>query len=402
MGVFALYQKLDADGSHTLEAGSDQWRFVQSSLDPLWQTPGLLDGLKQETRPSFRNFSGALFGQVDWMVTSKIVVTPGIRINYDWKKVDFTRTVSGGLATDDPILLALKNQVFKPLSFRSDIDDLNFSGQFGMRYELSNRARVYGNYSLGFKPVGLNLGGIPTENGEPLIDLTVVKPEQVRHFEFGVKSEPFMNNILNLTVFNTDIYNYQTNVRSSEPGVIRGYLANAEHVRTRGAEIEASYNLEGFLRLNAFVSFTDGRYVKFTNAPVPLEETGGNDYKDISGGLLPGISRWSYSAGAEAYTSGSFLGNEGEYFIASDIFYRSSFSSNPSPSVYLNVAGYALINVRLGYRTYQGITLFVWARNIADTDYFEQLQAAGGNAGHYAGVLGDPRTFGITIRYKFN
>jgi iron complex outermembrane receptor protein len=336
------------------------------------------------------------------MITNKIIVTPGIRINYDWKKVDFTRTVSGGLATGDPIILALKNQVFKPLSFRSDIDDLNFSGQFGMRYELCNRVRVYGNYSLGFKPVGLNLGGIPTENGEPLIALTVVKPEQVRHSEFGVKSEPFMNNILNVTVFNTDIYNYQTNVCSSEPGVIRGYLANAEHIRTRGAEIEASYNLEGFLRLNAFVSFTDGRYVKFTNAPVPLEETGGNDYKDISGGLLPGISRWSYSAGAEAYSGGSFLGNEGEYFIASDIFYRSSFSSNPTPSAYLNVAGYTLINAQLGYRTYRGITLFVWARNIADTDYFEQLLAAGGHAGHYAGVLGDPRTYGITIRYKFN
>ncbi|MDF1573325.1 MAG: TonB-dependent receptor [Bacteroidales bacterium] len=402
IGAFAFYQKLDADGSHTLEAGSDQWRFVQNSLDPLWQTPGLFDGLKQETHPSFRNFSGALYGQVDWMISGKFIVTPGLRINYDWKKVDFTRTVSGGLVTSDPSLIALKNRVFKPLSFRSDIDDLNFSGQFGMRYEINNSFRVYGNYSLGFKPVGLNLGGIPTENGEPLLDLTVIKPEQVSHFEFGFKSEPNRNNILNVTVFNTDIYNYQTTVRSAEPGEIRGYLANAEHVRTRGAEIEGMYNLDGYLRLNASVIFTDGRYVKFENAPVPLEETGGNDFKDISGGLLPGISRWSYSAGAEAYSSGRFLGNEGEYFIASDVFYRSSFSSNPTPSAYLNVAGYTLINARIGYRTHQGITLFMWARNIADTDYFEQLLAAGGNAGHYAGVLGDPRTYGITIRYKFN
>jgi len=29
------------------------------------------------------------------------------------------------------------------------------------------------------------------------------------------------------------------------------------------------------------------------------------------------------------------------------------------------------------------------------------LLAAGGNAGQYAGVLGDPRTYGVTIKYSF-
>jgi iron complex outermembrane receptor protein len=43
----------------------------------------------------------------------------------------------------------------------------------------------------------------------------------------------------------------------------------------------------------------------------------------------------------------------------------------------------------------------LWGRNILNKDYFEQLLAAGGNAGHYAGVLGDPRTFGVTVRQSF-
>jgi iron complex outermembrane receptor protein len=37
---------------------------------------------------------------------------------------------------------------------------------------------------------------------------------------------------------------------------------------------------------------------------------------------------------------------------------------------------------------------------LLDKDYFEQLLPAGGNAGHYAAVLGDPRTWGITLRYS--
>jgi iron complex outermembrane receptor protein len=67
----------------------------------------------------------------------------------------------------------------------------------------------------------------------------------------------------------------------------------------------------------------------------------------------------------------------------------------------LNVDGYALLNARAGYRASEGLSLFVWARNLLDNDYFEQLLPAAGNAGHYAGVLGDPRTFGITLRYSY-
>jgi len=29
------------------------------------------------------------------------------------------------------------------------------------------------------------------------------------------------------------------------------------------------------------------------------------------------------------------------------------------------------------------------------------LLPAGGGAGHYAGVLGDPRTYGVSLRYSF-
>jgi iron complex outermembrane receptor protein len=66
----------------------------------------------------------------------------------------------------------------------------------------------------------------------------------------------------------------------------------------------------------------------------------------------------------------------------------------------LNIAGYAIINARVGFRASKGLSAFVWARNLLDKDYFEQLLPAGGNAGHYGAVLGDPRTYGITLRYN--
>jgi hypothetical protein len=38
---------------------------------------------------------------------------------------------------------------------------------------------------------------------------------------------------------------------------------------------------------------------------------------------------------------------------------------------------------------------------LLDTNYFEQLLPGAGNAGNYAGVLGNPRTFGATLRHTF-
>jgi iron complex outermembrane receptor protein len=66
------------------------------------------------------------------------------------------------------------------------------------------------------------------------------------------------------------------------------------------------------------------------------------------------------------------------------------------------VDGYPLLNARLGFRAPQGFSIFLWSRNLTGQNYFEQLLPAAGNAGHYAGVLGDPRTYGITIRYALN
>lgn len=95
------------------------------------------------------------------------------------------------------------------------------------------------------------------------------------------------------------------------------------------------------------------------------------------------------------------MGLKVNYFAALDVYFRSEFSSSPSPSQFLNIDGYSLLNGRIGFRASNGISLFVWGRNLANKDYFGQLLAAPGSAGQYAGILGDPRTYGTTLRYSF-
>ncbi|MDF2456360.1 MAG: TonB-dependent receptor [Cytophagaceae bacterium] len=405
VGVYAIYQEIKTPPVQTEEAGSDAWRYYQDSFTPAatanWSTPGLLDGFGIQTKSSLKTFSGAVFANVDVAVTEKFHVLPGLRFNIDHKDVNYNRTTYGGLQSPTPAQQAIKDKVYQNQAYTASVDNNNLSGQLTLSYKLAKNINTYASASTAYKPVGANVAGIP--NGTNAIDYGIVKPEYVNHFEAGIKTKPTQNSTINFTAFDTEVKDFQTQVQSAEPGANRGYLANAEHVRVFGAELDANVRFQ-YLSVYGALAYTDGKYEKFTNAPLPLEETGSTvTYKDISGGDLPGISKWAGSLGAEVSTpKTTFLGFDGSFFLGLDSYYRSKFSSSPSPSKYLNVQEYAIVNGRLGFRSSDNVfSAFIWARNITDFHYFEQLLPATGNAGHYAAVLGDPRTYGVTLRANF-
>ncbi len=401
-GVYYLSQNLKTTPYHTEESGAAQWRFSQSTASPLWATPGLLDGYGSRTTSSLESIGAAVFGQLDWAITEKLHLLPGIRFNYDKKDVDYDRVTYGGLETTDPALLAIKRSVYSPQSFVATVEDQNWSGQATLAYQFNDKINAFGTFSTSYKPVGINLGGLPTVAGQPLLELAEVKPEYVKHFELGIKTSPSKGSTLNIVIYSTNIEDYQTLVQTAEIGVNRGYLANAEEVRVLGLELDGNIRISPAFSMNGAIAYTDAIYVSFTNAPVPLEETGGEfAFKDISGGRLPGVSKWAGSFGGEYSKTAKFFSKSGSFFFTSDVFFRSEFSSSPSSSKFLNVDGYALVNARTGFRVKEGFSAFIWTRNFLNQNYFEQLLPASGNAGQYAAVLGDPATYGVTFKYSF-
>ena len=400
VGVFFIDQTSQTDG--TEESGNAQWRFAQSTTSALWKTPGLFEGYGIKTDANIRASSAAVFGQIDWAITDRLHVLPGLRYNFDKKDAHYSRTTYGGLQTTDPALLALKKLVYSDQAFDSSTDNTDFSGNITLTFKASDKINAYATYAKSYKPVGVNVAGLPTDSkGDPLLDLAVIKPEKVNHYEIGVKTSPFRNSVFNLAFFNTEIKDFQTNVQAAELGVNRGYLANADKVRVRGAELDASFVISQNLTINGAATYTEGTYVKFTNAPLPLEETGAPvAFKDVSGTDLPGASRWAGSLGGEYSNKAKFFGNAGKAFIALDSYARSEFSSSPSASKYLVVPGYAIFNARIGFRASQGLSVQFWGRNLLNKDYYEQLLPAGGNTGQYAGVIGDQRTYGVTLKYS--
>ena len=325
-------------------------------------------------------------------------------------------------ATGGTAIQQAQRAIYAPQLIEPEFSDWNFSYDLTVSYEATPDVLVYGTYAKTFKTGGINQNGVPADAaGNPILAAGSILPESVQHFEAGVKTQFWDRRAtLNLAAFRTTIDDFQANVSNGQFGVLRGYLANADRVRTQG--IEADFSIRPSERFTAYANgaYTDATYVRFVDAPCPAELAGGTAVEpgqapsepgtagglsapncDVSGQVLPGISKWSFSYGAEANAPTRVFGEEGEVYAGVDGNYRSRFSSNPSASAYAWISGYALTSFRLGFRADNGLNIYAWVRNAFDVDYFEQLNFGPGNTGLIAGVPGDPRTWGGTIRFEF-
>ena len=425
-GAFGFYQRIDTQGTEAHGAASSRWNIAPSNA--LSGDPTVLNGLTARNVQYLKNTSLALFGQLSWKVTPELTLQPGVRLNYDKKDGFYQRRVFDGSGAEillDGTTNARKTAqlaIFTPQEISPRFSAWNFSYDFTASYKVAPDVLLYATYAKTFKSGGINQNGVPTDGANnPILAAATVKPESVQHYEAGVKAQ-FLEGgaTFNVSAFRTDIADYQANVNNGQFGVLRGYLANAEAVRSQGFEWDFSVRPSD--RFNAYVNgaYTDARYRKFVDAPCPPELSGGTTAGagqtpgapgvpgslspancDISGQRLPGVSKWSFSFGAEANVPAKLLGQDGEVYLGYDGSYRTDFSSNPSPSAYTWIDGYSLSNFRAGFRTDAGFDVYGWVRNAFNANYFEQLFVGPGNTGLIAGLPGDPRTWGATVKVQF-
>ena len=417
IGLFGFHQTLHTSGLQV--QGPAASRFLLNPTSAAALNPATLNNLRSENDIDFSNTSAALFGQLSWTPVAKLRIQPGLRLNYDRKKGSYVATVTNGTGT---ALTADQRGVLAPQTYEARFSAWNLSGDLTVAYDFATDVHGYATYARSFKSGGINLSGLPLDaNNNPILSAGTVRPEKVNHVELGLKTQ-FDNRrgTFNLAGFWTEISDYQATVTNGQLGVLRGYLANAEKVRVRGVEADFSWRPTSNFSFYVNGAFTDHKYVKFVDAPCPLELSGGTTQSaanptvsppgtpggvspaacDISGQWLPGISKWSASYGGE-YRAPLSVSGKGEWFVGVDASSRSKFSSNASRSIYTDIAGYTVVNTRLGVRGIDGWSAFGWVRNLFDTDYYEVLATQSGNTGLVVGQPADPRTYGVTIAKSF-
>jgi iron complex outermembrane receptor protein len=399
-GLYYLWQSIDAEAVNAYGSQAAAW-FVAPNVDQAAAAAALngytIIGLSKPVTNSY-----AAFGQAIWHVTRAIDFTGGLRYTYETKSGYFDQSATGAsLAALTPAQVAAANTIRARYgvanSYTSRTKEGRLSGSATLSWKVTPDALVYATYGRGHKFGGLNLANITTTG--PFAADPVIKPETIDSYELGVKTGWFGNKLTaNLAAFWTDDSDYQTTVVDVDRNNI-SYFTNVGKVRTRGFEGDLRASPAPWISVYASGAYTDAKYVSYRNSPCPIE-TAGEATCDLSGQRLPGVSKWAASAGGEAHAGvGAVFGRESELYFGADYSYRSNFYTTANLSRYSLIPSYSLVNARVGVRTLDGLLdVQVWARNIGDTLYYQSLSA--GTTGSVTGTLGDPQTYGITLKTR--
>jgi len=324
----------------------------------------------------------SLYGQGTWHVNERFDITAGVRDSYEKKTGSFRRV------NKNPFDSGELNQ-YEQLPAAM----LNFA------YYFTPHLQGYVTLAYGKKSGGMNVSSGAA--GKAGYDSLLVEPENTRGGEIGFKSQWLQNRVnFDLAAFYSQVRNYQTSAYDLETDT--SYLMNAGTMRSRGLETSLELKpLEG-LSVNFNGTLLDNKYQDFKGAPCAAEVTLGASKAsscDLSGERVFRSPKITYSL-TSRYEWQTF--DALQAFVSGRFSYRTWSYGAVDNSQYSRIPGYGLLNLSTGLSgKYADGTwnASLWVNNVANKRWFRTL-----NTGSYAssfGVMGDPRTLGMTVGYNF-
>ncbi len=212
--------------------------------------------------------------------------------------------------------------------------------------------------------------------------LWVIRPEKNTTYEMGVKARLFDKRLaISVDAFDTIVKDFQTNVVDTGPGALRGYLANIGEVKVRGAELDATFVVSSSLSGHVSATYSDGRLCRLQERALPAGEDRARSTTvcDLTGRPVTGLPKWVVSAGFD-YAPGRIASLDGRGLSACRAFGPHQVLRRPGGQ-----RGDPDRRLQGGERqpglppAGQGIEIFLWARNLFDKDYLQNVTVQAGN-----------------------
>lgn len=370
----------------------------------LFSNSNLLNGYGTDGHTDFRSDSYAAFGEVNWRPLAGLTLTGGLRYTYEEKEGTYNSFTFGGPTTVTAAQRTSQQSILNGQSYAASDKDGDFTGRANISYEVVDGVLGYASYARGAKSGGINMSGLPLNNsGLPALNTAVVKPEKNRAYEIGLKTQLFDRRLIfNIDAYYTTVRDFQTNVTDTGAAVaLRTYLANIPKVRVKGVEADAIAQIADGFQLRASAAYADGKFISYPNGPCPIERIGtGTSACNLSGRGLSGLPKWSVTLGADYARPLNIFSDDDALLLHVDSNSRSKMFGDPTASAYTVIKGYTVVNGSVGVRFGKGLELAVFARNLFDKNYIQNLTIQAGNSGLIIGTPSDPRTIGVTLRAR--
>jgi len=241
----------------------------------------------------------SLFGQVDWKITSELVLSGGARWTEENKRLRTSNIFVNQSQMLSPTLPARAIMLPEGVVLRPRRSDDNVSPEASLTWKPQENLMAYIAYRSGYKSGGLSstsvLGRAATETNLQF------KPEKAKGGEVGMKGE-FLDRrmMVAATVYRYKFTNLQSTSLDAGPPA-QFLLKNAGAARTTGFEITSQLRATNDLTLNGSFAYNDGKYTSFPGASCYSGQTLAQGCtpqgQDLTGHQLPYNPKWSGSFG---------------------------------------------------------------------------------------------------------
>jgi iron complex outermembrane recepter protein len=363
--------------------------------------------------------SYAFFTNETYNITQQLDLTAGVRFTSTKKTADSNYVspdggsacgqllanpaIVGNLASpENQFLIALGcatpfNPFFAGKSTAQSLSEGNVEGTVKLAYHFTDDIMGYLSWANGYKAGGFNLARVTAglTGVAPNFD-TEFPRESVESYELGLKSELADRTVrLNAAVFDQQYTNFQLNTYTG----LQFVVSSVRRVESKGAEINTDWAtpLSG-------LTLSSGLVYAFTNITefgesLPLFAPNQATTLDRLNNRLSFAPLWSGTASA-TYTVP--LSESLQFHANVNEKYSSSYNTGSDLDPRKVQGAYGLLNARLGVGAPDGKwTVEIWGNNLTDKLFYQVAFDAPFQYDQIDAFLGDPRTFGITLRTKF-
>jgi len=327
----------------------------------------------------FLDVQKAMFGELNIDLVPGLQVTLGDRLYQQSQRytVYINGIFNGGVAT--------------PTSSHTS-DARGTTPKYGLSYHVTPDVLAYSTVAKGYREGG-PLYPFPGTCATDLAALglstppTAYKPDSIWNYELGAKTEWLEHRLtMNGAVYYIDWTNIQQNITLPTCGF--GFVGNFGKASSKGTEFEMNYDPIRALKLSLSLSYNEAKLT--STIPGAAGEAGQTlEYAPRWMGAASAEYTHAIDADASAYLRGDFSSTARE-----DANYNSQ-------SIYYHIAGYSLLNLRLGVK-HMAWTGSLFVTNALDRHGETELPLSNGVdlPTQRRIALNRPRTIGLEIRFN--
>ncbi|WP_321415455.1 TonB-dependent receptor [uncultured Desulfobacter sp.] len=247
-----------------------------------------------------------------------------------------------------------------------------FLPKVALSYRLNDNWNTYVSVAQGYMPGGFNYTAYMGSAEDNAFD-----PQQSTNYEIGVKGL-WSRARLSAAIFYMDIKDIH--LYKYDSGSNLYVTDNAGGAHSIGAELELTYFPTDSIELTAALGIIDAEYDDYDTGTVVYD-----------GESISNTPSHTARIGAAYYHPNGFYAR-GDVTSVGEVPYFDSINEKFS-----ELESYITADVKIGFR-FNGYDIYAYCKNLTDEEYITSYST---NSLSANATFGDPRTFGIGVRYSF-